>query len=651
MISRVNRAATLTVAALFATTAILAPLPAVAKSWWDPFGLFTSEDDEVDDEIADPVTYSVEVTVQPDVEGIEDAVRAASTLVADEDEAVSGSLGLLAKARNDRRRIVAALYESARYDGLVTILIEGQDIATLEPDATFNTAGTVPVSIRVDPGQLYTLAPPRLVANGVAIDSAAYELEAGGNAGSVEILQAETRFLNDLRDTGRPFVAVTDRSVIADSATGLLEFEVETSPGEQVPFGLTSVTGAEAVRPGFIAYMGGIEPGTIYSVAEIEEARERLVGLGVFSSVTVRAADAQGSDGTLPVNIEVSERAFNTIGAGATFSNTEGAGANAYYERRNLFGQAESLRLEAAVSRVGANELSQNGREIDGIDFRGAAVFRKPGVLGPDSVYVGSLIALREQPLAYNRESVALRNGVEYKLSDRQSVTAALNVEYEIIEDYLSERDFFITSVPLTYQFDGRDDELNPTEGFLAKLTAEPAFDALNSTPFVTARGDVSAYFSFDEEDRFIVAGRAAYGTVLGADLEDVPNSRRFYAGGGGSVRGYTFQSIGPYYPSFPLPDTNDIFVDTPIGGLSVFEASAELRIGITENIQLVPFIDGGTVSDDLVPDFGEFKLGAGVGARYITSFGPIRVDVGIPLDPGPRDGSFQIYAGIGQAF
>ncbi|WP_246333362.1 autotransporter assembly complex protein TamA [Aureimonas mangrovi] len=632
----------------------LAPTSADARSLLDPFGLFTSDEDEDEegDDIVDPVEYTVTLTVSPEIEDLESTLRSASTLVADEDEAVSGSLGLLSKARNDRRRLVAALFENSRYGGIVTIRIQGQDIAELQPDATFDTSGPVPVEIFVQPGDLFTVGRVALSTdNGRVLDPETYELTPGSSADSTRILAAENQVFRDLRNEGRPFVAVTGRDVVADHATDTLDYALELSPGEPVPFGQTSVTGTQEVIPGFVAYMAGIEPGTIYSPEDLELARERLVSLGVFSSVNVRIADAQASDGTVPVLVEVSERPFNTLGAGATFSNTDGAGVNAYYERRNLFGRAESIRLEGSVSRIGANEISDNGREIDGVDFRGGATFRRPGVLGPDSVYVGSLIALREQPLAYDRYSIAGTSGVEYKIDEVQSVIAGIRVEYEEITDYLGDDEFLIASAPLTYTFDNRDDELNPTEGLRLQAYVEPSYDALGSTPFVKARGDVSAYLSFDENDRFIVAGRAALGSVFGADLEDVPNSRRFYAGGGGSVRGYVFQSIGPYYPDFALPGTNPIFVDTPTGGLSLFEASAELRIGVTENIQIVPFIDGGTVSDDLFPDFGEFKLGAGVGARYLTSFGPIRIDVGIPLDPGPRDGSFQIYAGIGQAF
>ncbi|MBB3996612.1 autotransporter assembly complex protein TamA [Aureimonas pseudogalii] len=637
--------------ALLAATLAGPLVPAPAQAF-EIFGITLFGKKEADPAITDPVEYTATLTVAPENEDLQEVLEKASSLVADEDEPVSGSLGLLAKAKNDRRRLVAALYENSRYDGLVTIRIEGRDVADLLPDAAFDTSRPVPVEITVDPGQLFTVGRVSIDANGVPLDPKTYDLAPGSAADSTRILAAEGRILEALRNEGRPFVALTERSVVADSATATVDLSLRISPGEPVPFGQTFVDGTTRMDPGFVAFMAGIEPGTPYSTAALETARKRLVDLNVFSNVSVRASDAQAADGTLPLQVTVAERKRHVFGAGATFSNTEGAGANAYWEDRNVFGRAESLRIEGAVSRIGANTLSDTGRETDGFDYRLAGVFRKPGVLGPDSVYVGSLIGLKEQPLAYDRTSVAFTNGVEYSIDARQRLTVNVVAEYETITDYLvSDEEFIIASVPVTYTFDSRDDKLNPTSGFLAKLAAEPGYEINGSVPFVKGRADASAYFSFDDDGRFVLAGRVGYGAVVGADLQEVPNDRRFYAGGGGSVRGYVFQSIGPYYPSIPLPGTNPNFVDTPTGGLSVFEASAELRFKVTDNIQIVPFVDAGTVGEDLAPDFGNLKIGAGVGARYMTGFGPIRVDVGIPLDPGPRDGSFQIYAGIGQAF
>lgn len=643
--------AKLMVLAAGSSLVLASPHPAAA---FEIFGFRLFGSDDVDLEVIDPIRYAVTLTVlpAPDDDGtVEESLRNASTLISGEDEAVSGSLGLMSRARNDRRRLVAALFENARYDGLVDIFIEGRNIVDLPPDAEFDTSRPVPVSIRVRPGPLYALGRVSISTQGIPVDPARYDLTSGASASSADVLAGEARLFRDLREKGRPFVAVTEREIIADAARDRLDYTVAVAPGNPVPFGETFVEGAEDVDPGFIAYMAGVKADEVFSPEELAEARDRLLKLDVFSSVTVREARAQAADGTLPVQIEVAERKFGFYGVGATYSNTEGAGASGYVGYRNLFGRAESIRLDASISRIGATALSDQARETDGADYAASLVFRKPGVLGPNSVYVGSLELKSEQPLAYDRLSFAATSGVEYEIDSNQTLSVILRGEYEEITDYLGTRDYLLASLPMTYTFDNRDNELNPTEGFYAQALIEPTYGFNTETPFAKTRLDGRSYLSLTDSDRFILAGRVGYGTIFGADLLDIPNDRRFYAGGGGSVRGYEFQSVGPYFPSFAPPGFNADFVDTPTGGLSLFEASAEARIGVTENIQIVPFVDFGTVGDDLVPDFSEFKIGAGVGARYLTSFGPIRLDVAIPLDPGPRDASYQIYAGIGQAF
>ncbi|MBC8129873.1 MAG: outer membrane protein assembly factor [Rhizobiaceae bacterium] len=639
---------------LLTGTALASPLLSVDEA--EAFELFGFKFFEGDEEAAagviNPIAYAVTLTLTEENETLKEELESASTLVVDAEDPVSGSLGLLSKAKNDRKRLVASLYENGRYGGVVTIRIEGQDIAELAPDAEFNTsAGPVPVTITVDPGAEFTMGAVDVTADGAPVDPETYDLDPGSSAASVRILSEEAKLLEALRDGGRPFVAITERDVVADHASDRLDYRLGISPGEPVPFGQTFVAGAKDVDPGFIAYMAGIEPGKTFSPTDLADARDRLLGLDVFSSVTVKEGRAQAADGTLPVQVEVGERKFRYYGVGATYSNTEGAGVSGYWGHRNLFGRAESLRLDAAVSRIGATAVSDTARETDEFDYKASAVFKKPGVLGPDSVYVGSIEAVTEHPLAYDRMSIAATSGVQYKLTKQQTIEARIRGEYEEITDYLGDADFLIASVPITYTYDGRDDMLNPTEGIYAKLYAEPSYEINEGVPYLKARADASTYLSLSESDRFILAGRIAYGAIVGADLEDIPNDKRFYGGGGGSVRGYAFQTISPFYPDVDRPGGDPTFNDTPTGGLSLFEASVEARIGVTENIQIVPFVDAGTVTDDLVPDFSDLKIGAGIGARYLTSFGPIRVDIGIPLDPSSRDGDYQIYAGIGQAF
>lgn len=619
--------------ALLATTAIVTAPPASA---FELFGirLWGSAEEAEDAAIVDPLRYTVTLEAPGADPELLDGLTSASALVADEDRPVSGDLGLISKARTDRERLVAALYEAARYDGVVEIRIAGRPLDDLPPDTEFG-AGPVPVTISVQPGMVFKLGDVRLAGDAADLLPSEFGLEPGGDAGSARILRAEAEIVRRLKEEGRPLAKVTGRDIVADHPTGTLDVTITVAAGPVAGYGPTTVEGTETMDPAFTAYIAGLEPGRSYSPQEIDDARERLVGLGVFNSVTVKEADALDSAGNIPIKVEVSERKLRYYGVGATVSNTEGVGLEGYWGHRNLFGRGEKLRVEGSVSRIGDTQ------ELGKLNYRAAVMFEKPGVIGPASKFFTRAEVLTDNQSAYERFTAKGSAGVAYDISKSQSVSAELAVDYSRITDaFVTDKDYLIVSTPLQYVFDRRDNKLNPTRGFRVLAFAEPAYDTINGTTFIKLKGEGSVYQSLDKDNRFVLAGRVVAGSIFGAELSDIPADRRFYSGGGGSVRGYAYQGIGPRDAT-----------GKPTGGLSYAEASAEVRYAVTDTLGIVPFIDVGTVSTKQVPDFSEIKAGAGAGLRYLTPFGPLRLDAAVPLNPGPGDPSFGIYAGIGQSF
>ena len=628
-------------ARLMAALVLSASFAGAATAPADAFELFGlrlfGKKDETKTEIVDPVFYSVTFDAGASNEELSDSLRDASLLVGDEGSAVSGSLGLISKARNDRERLVAALYENARYDGVVTIRIAGRSLDDIAPDAQFNTSGPVPVSISVDPGNKFVLGDISLTGDAASLAPARFGLMPGGDAGSTAILGAERDMVRALKQEGRPLARVVSREVVADSATKELDISFGIEAGPIAPYGRTNVDGAEQVDREFIAYMAGLEQGETYSPEERDRARERLQNLDVFSSVSVTEADALDPDGSIPMNVVVSERKHRYFGVGATISSTDGAGIEGYWGHRNLFGRAEKLRIEGSISRIGS------APSLGMLNYNAAILFEKPGVMGPTSKFISSVRASFEHPNAYNSFSVDARAGIRRDLTPKQTVSAEVRVAWSSVTDSFSPvvpRSHLLVSIPLEYVYDGRDNRLDPTRGQRFLVYAEPTRDMFSGANFLKVRGEASIYRSLDSDGRIVFAARAAAGSIVGAPLAAIPADRRFYSGGGGSVRGYAYQGVGPRDAT-----------GKPTGGRSFAEASLEMRIKVSEKFGLVPFIDAGTVSAATVPSLSTLQFGAGLGLRYLTPFGPLRVDAAVPLNRRPGDPSFGVYAGIGQAF
>jgi translocation and assembly module TamA len=599
------------------------------------FGITIFGSDEPEVEVTNPVKFSVTIDSPSADKKLKDSLENSSLLFADQEKPVSGDLGLVIKAKDDRDRLIAALYENARYGGIVKVTIAGQDVDDLPPNPTFDHSAPVPVRIEVTAGPVFTLGNVRLEGDVQGRDLSAYGLTTGGEAGSLAIIRAGNKLIDDLKAEGRPLAELTRREAVANHDTQTVDITMSAEGGPIAPLGSVGVTGQKTVDQDFIRRYSRLNGGEPYSPEKLRKASDRLRQLGVFSSITIKEAKTLAPDGTIPLTIEVSEGKHRYFGVGAQYSTTEGIGLQGYWGHRNLFGKAESLRIEGAVSRLG------EASSVEGMDYSAGISFSKPGVFHPSNTFKASLIAKTEHPDTYEAKTLTAAAGFSYELNDTDTAAAGLEVAWADTEDAFGNNRYLTTSIPLEYIRDTRDNKLDPTEGFRAAISAKPSYEAMNGTFFSSFEGSVTGYKGLGAEDKVVMAGRLAGGVLVGAsELQDIPATRRFYAGGGGSVRGYSYQEISPY---------NDAGDAT--GGRSYMLASVEARIKITETIGLVPFIDAGVVSSKMTPDFSDIRSGAGIGLRYATPFGPLRLDVAMPLEKYDGGNSFGIYAGIGQAF
>lgn len=626
-------------------SALLAVLPVAGAALafdlfgWRPFGGGESAPEA--DVIGDPQPYEVTVEIQGADNEIGERVRASSRLWSDREKPASGAAGLIAKARSDYRRILAGLYTLGRYGGTISITIDGREATTLAADAPVSDPARV--AILVDPGPLYRFGrialgdpPPRPADRGDSVALPSQEgLAAGEPAYSGAVLAAERLLIEAWRQQGHAKARIARRSVTADHARDLVHVAVVVDPGSRAVYGPVSVRGAERMEAAFIARQTGLRPGDVYDPDDLERAGERLNRLGVFRAQTFEEGEAIGADGTLPITVVVEERKLRRIGLGATYSTIDGVGFNAFWLHRNLFGQAESLRLEGSVAGLGET------LDYEEFDYSLGATYTQPGTFTPDTDLAASVLGKRQVLDSYTETSAEGRLGVKHLFSKQLTGALALGVERSQFDDDLGTRDFLTAGLAGRLTRDTRDTANDATRGYLFEATAEPFYEFEYANAAVRGTVEARAYYGFSRDDRLVLAGRAKIGSLAGADIAELPPDRLFFAGGGGSVRGYAYQGIGV--------ERDD---GSRIGGRSLLEASVELRARITDSIGAVVFADAGTVSKDAFPgSFDDVKVGVGGGLRYYTGLGPIRLDAALPLDPGPDDPDFAVYIGIGQAF
>ncbi|RWX75191.1 outer membrane protein assembly factor [Neorhizobium lilium] len=622
-------------AAAIAACLLLSPALAENAYAFKIFGITLFGDSEETADVVDPVRYDATLDTGNADKDLKERLETAASLVNDEKQPVSGDLGVVIKAREDRERLVAVLYEEARYGGTVHITVAGTDIDQLPPNPTFDHSGPIPVAVRIDPGPLFHIGTVRFEKDAAGRNPADYGLLPGGEAGSRLILKAGEQLVLDLKKEGRPLAKPIERQVTADHRTNTVDVVLGAVGGPVASFGVVTVKGARDVDSAFISRYSRLDKGGRYSPEQLKKASDRLRELGVFSSVTIHESDMLEPNGSLPLMIEVSEGKFRYFGVGAEYSSLDGAGLTGYWGHRNLFGEAESLRIEGAVSGIGATT------DVTTFDYSAGIIFTKPGAFVPEATFESRLQAKSETPDAYDAQSITYSAGLTYELNDTDKLTGGGEVAYIKTDDAFGKNEYVTLSVPVSFERDTRDNKLDPTEGYHATLSAKPSYEAIRGNIFSSFEGSVSGYYGLGEEDRIVLAGRLAAGTLVGANqLESIPATRRFYQGGGGSVRGYEFREISPY---------NDD--DEALGGRSYALASFEARVKVSEKIGIVPFLDIGTVSTEIAPDFSDIRAGAGIGLRYATPFGPLRLDVALPLRRYEGGSQYGIYAGIGQAF
>jgi translocation and assembly module TamA len=500
------------------------------------------------------------------------------------------------------------------------------------------SAETAKVTVTVKQGPLYHVASVKVLGPdgqplSIPRDGEKLPLRPGDPARTAPVVATETALVAAFGDSGHPFAKVDNRRVEIDRDAKTMDVTYALDPGPVMRFGSVTISGLERLNPAYVEGRVRWQGGEIYDESKVEETRRALIATGLFSTVRVTPTADPEHPGEARMTIDATERLHRSIGAGLAYNTSQGFGARAFWENRNLFGNAEFLRLSAEV-----------GQQLDA--FR--ANFRRPDFLAVDQDFLATAEVANDIPVAYNSRRELATVGIERRvdrwltgglslLAEKANVTQLANVT-----PMTGTQHYELAGLPAYVKLDETDNLLNPTTGYRAQLNATPAHTFSGShLTFVTNLLSGSTYWALGPEQRAVLAGRLALGSLVGAGLSQLPSDQRVYAGGGGSVRPYGYLMAGPLAPN-----------SVPIGGKSSLVLNMEARIKITETIGIVPFVDAGSYYESPIPQLGRTPLyGVGLGVRYYTAFGPLRLDLATPLHKRSADSPIQVYISLGQAF
>ncbi len=600
-----------------------------------------SGEDELEAEPQTGIRYGVEI----DGEGVDDQIRSTLQSASDAKQRISrppaSEFVLRRRAEADLPNIESGLRSLGYYEGTA-----GYEVRTVRDDNQATVGGLRdkvedffkgPPTIliyHVVPGPRYTLGSVKIVVrdpqNGfLAPAPAALELEPGQPAAAQPVLDAHGELVSQARRLGYAFAKADKLSAVIARDTKRMDVTLPVTTGPVVRMGEFTIAGADQVDQRFLRWRVLFRPGDRYHPDVMDKTRQSLIDTNLFSTVVVAEPDKLDASGRLPITYTVTERKPRSIGAGAGYATDEGPIVSFFWEHRNFLGAGEKFESDLYFSPL-RQELSTN--------------FIKPDVGARKHNLLAGTSVKAEDTDAYESKSVGAGVSIERPLwSDR--VTGSLGVAYRLaqIKRKKEEENFGLLSLPATIKMDYSDNLLDPTQGWRLNFLAAPYTDTLDAgVIFLKTQLTGTTYVRLTDGAKYILALRGNLGSIAGTSRNDIPADERFYAGGGGSIRGYGYQLAGP------LDEEDD-----PVGGRSLIEINSELRYRMTDTIGLVYFLDGGTVADSALPSLEEdLFIGTGIGVRYSTPIGPLRADLGVPLDRrSDVDDIFQIYVSIGQAY
>ena len=468
-----------------------------------------------------------------------------------------------------------------------------------------------------------------------------YGLRTGMPVIAESLVKAKTLLSTELLETGYPFVEVGQETVTIDHDTRFGQLDQPVSPGQRLRFGQIIALDNGLLGARHIQRIARFDPGEYYRQSEVEDLRNALIATGLVSTVTVKPQPSvDGTTTDIAVNLEPAP--LRTLSAELGFDTGNGLRLEAGWQHRNLFPPEGALLLRGVI---GTREQLLS------------ATLRRNNWRRRDQVASVQFLLSNSNVPAFEARTIMLQARVErsstliyqkrWSWYGEAELIGTDEKSYSFTEGAIVNRRYAIGSLAGYVHYDRSNDLLDPTRGYRISLLVRPEVSFENNV-FTYVRTQLDATTYWPAFGRTVLAGRVRLGAIAGASRDTIAPSRRLYAGGGSSVRGYGYQAVGPRAPEV------DGKLGDPLGGTGLMEASVEARVPLFGAFSVVPFIDAGTLYDGPLPNgdaFDNIRIGAGVGVRYASNFGPIRIDVGTPVNPQPGDSRIGVYVSLGQAF
>ncbi len=556
--------------------------------------------------------------------------------------------GLFQRLKNASQEAKDLLHAHGYYDGEVRASLKSPDGKELSHDALISQIKSesngqgprITAELTFVPGPLYhvgrtTVTPtnPEQVAGRPITANLPRTLADAGlapdaPAESTAVLAAVDSVRAIYRNNGYPQAEIASTRYVLNHAQKVLEADVTVNAGEFAFMGDIVVRGENGwITENYLKCLRTWEPGEPWNQDKVEAYREALRRTGLFQSIDLDPGDDADVQGRKAVLAALKPAPPRTVGGSINYDTSFGIGVQAFWENRNFTKRGDLLRAEASVW--------QDLQEV-------IAKYRLPFAFGRDVDFIAQAGAVNQNTDAYELQAARAAAGIEYRLTRRWSLTAQGTAEGGRTKTPDEpRRSYMMLGLPLGASYSSANSLLDATRGSRMLFTLAP-YNGFYDGNFTALRSrlDLHHFQPLVGDDTLILALRASLGSLWGVDSQAVPPSIRFYSGGGGSVRGYQYQSLGPRNS-----DNN------PLGGKALLEVSMEPRWKINEEWGLVAFLDGGMIYDDF-KDYGQdLRWGAGLGIRYYTAIGPVRFDVATPLNPREDDDSLQFYISIGQSF